>query len=163
MPTDPKLDHLSSYLIDFYLKTIISPESLKRRYDIYHTFKLKFLSKHPDATVNVYGSTAHGICFPDSSCDISVESGENDKSTHQILTEVADLIQKEMSDIFDCQKQQKANNKLTVQLKNSSTCFNFTTALHTSAHKTSALLKAYIELDDRVKVLAMCFRYMAKV
>lgn len=47
MPSQPKLDYLTSYLIDFYLKTIITKDNLKKRYDIYHKFKSKFLAKYP--------------------------------------------------------------------------------------------------------------------
>lgn len=47
MPSDLKLSNLSSFLIDFYLKNVISTEKLNQRYDIFYKFKYKFLQKFP--------------------------------------------------------------------------------------------------------------------
>ena len=47
MPSDLKLSNLSSFLIDFYLKNVISTEKLNQRYDIFYKFKYKFLQNFP--------------------------------------------------------------------------------------------------------------------
>lgn len=47
--------------------------------------------------------------------------------------------------------------------ENGGIVFNFLTGLYPSAHKTSTLLRAYFDLDERARVLAFCFRYLAKV
>ncbi len=117
----------------------------------------------------MYGSTAYGICFNESSCDISIEydqnSSQNDKSSQHIIKDISDLIENEMKDILNVQSIQKSNNKLTLTAFRSenNAIFNFTTGLFSSAHKTSFLLKSYIEMDERVKILSLCFRYIAKV
>ena len=118
----------------------------------------------------MYGSTAYGICFNDSSCDISIEydqnSSQNDKSSQQIIKDISDIIENEMKDILNVQSIQKSNNKLTLTAKNDTNTnivFNFTTGLFSSAYKTSFLLKSYIEMDERVKILALCLRFIAKV
>lgn len=56
-------------------------------------------------------------------------------------------------------------NKLTYKAQNSNfnLQFNFTSGLYPSAYKTSSLIRAYLELDDRAKILAFCFRYIAKL
>ena len=133
----------------------------------------------------MYGSTAYGICFNDSYCDVSIEfessattSTGKPKTSTQILTIVNDLIKNEMSDIFHLktthQNSSKNNknskplvnqnlNKLTVESIDSKIVFNFTTGLFASAHKTATLLRGYFEIDERAKILAFCFRYIAKV
>jgi hypothetical protein len=71
-----------------------------------------------------------------------------------------------MKAIFNVQSIQKSNNKLTLSAKNDNNTnivFNFTTSLFSSAYKTSFLLKSYIEMDERVRVLSLCLRYIAKV
>ena len=47
MPSSSKLEYLSSFLIDFYTKNVISNEKLKQYYDIYFKFKEKFTKKYP--------------------------------------------------------------------------------------------------------------------
>ena len=210
MPGASKLDQLGSFLVNFYQQNVISQEALKKRYDVYHKFKRLFTSLYPgsttnlflcvecdccegsvllslslsvawtDARVNIYGSTAHGACFADSSCDISIEyaseSSSSSLSCSKILGDVCDVLRStDMSDTFDplLFKQMERNrqakkklsiaaNKLSIQARDT-TVFNFSTGLYPSAHKTSALLRAYLELDDRAKILAFVFRYIAKV
>jgi len=173
MPSDKKLSNLSGYLIDFYLKNVISNEKLKERYDIYSKFKQKFLKKYPDAKVNMYGSTAYAICFNDSQVDVDIQfvKSSNKLSSSQILKKVLELIESEMNDTFELDsnkmsQQQKSNNlinKLTLETKNTKIVFNFTCELFSSAYKTSYLIKAYLDLDERARILAFCFRYIAKI
>ncbi len=47
MPSQSKLDALSQFLVEFYLKNIITTSRLKKIYEIYYKFKQKFLSKYP--------------------------------------------------------------------------------------------------------------------
>jgi hypothetical protein len=47
MPSQSKLDTLSLFLVDFYLKNIITTSRLKKIFDIYYKFKQKFLEKYP--------------------------------------------------------------------------------------------------------------------
>jgi hypothetical protein len=128
----------------------------------------------------MYGSIAYGICFNDSSCDISVEfesaiSGKN-KTSNQIIAHVTDLVKNEMADTFHFKINQTSNkqknskqttnqclNKLTIESLDPKITFNFTSGIHPAAHKTSTLLRCYFELDERAKILAFCFRYIAKV
>lgn len=123
----------------------------------------------------MYGSTAYGICFSDSACDISIEhdSGNRDgtnKSSHQLLNNALELIKTEMSDIFNQQNTSTKNrtnssntNKFTVETVDSGIVFNFTSGIFSAAYKTTNLLRAYLELDERAKILAFCFRYIARV
>jgi len=129
----------------------------------------------------MYGSIAYGICFNDSSCDISVEfesaiSGKN-KTSNQIIAHVTDLVKNEMADTFHFKINQTSNkqknskqtnssqclNKLTVESLDPKITFNFMSGIHPAAHKTSTLLRCYFELDERAKMLAFCFRYISKV
>jgi terminal uridylyltransferase len=182
MPTNAKLEQLTHFLVDFYLKNVISQNQIKKIYDIYYKFKQKFLSKHPDAIVNIYGSIAYGICFNESSCDISVEFQNScktaiTKTNAQTIQNVTDLLKTEMYDTFrfnstvlplkKAQKQsQSCLNKFTCETIDSTLkqCFfNFTSGIHPQAHKTATLLKGYFELDERAKILAFCLRYIAKL
>ena len=53
MPSKHKLDELSSFLADFYLKNIISTSQLKRIYETYYKFKEHFLNKYPGNIVKI--------------------------------------------------------------------------------------------------------------
>ena len=128
----------------------------------------------------MYGSMAYGICSNDSGCDIDIDFPNDSKSSTQILKDVLELVKNEMSEIFEPSQFKHINtngkkthssqmsNKLTVSAKKLPQCkekvvFNFTTGLFSTAYKTSTLIKAYFELDERVKILAFIFRYIAKV
>lgn len=131
------------------------------------------LFQNLDAKVNIYGSTAYGVCFNDSQVDIDIES-KHHKSSSQVLRDVSELIKSEMSDTFELSalttntnvKSSKSNsnlNKLSLETRGSKIVFNFTCELFKSAFKTSFLIKAYLDLDERAKILAFCLRYIAKV
>lgn len=128
----------------------------------------------------MYGSIAYGICFNDSSCDISIEfestTSTKNKTSIQIIEHVSDLIKNEMSDTFHFKTNQNSNkqknskqttnqclNKITFESFDSKIVFNFTSGIHPVAHKTSTLLRCYFELDERARILAFCFRFIAKV
>ena len=141
----------------------------------------------------MYGSTAYGICFNDSSCDVSIEfdsaTSNKNKTSNQIISCVTDLIRNEMSDTFHLKttttttnnnqnsnknnknyaktnssnSQNQSPNKYTVESIESKIVFNFTNGLFPTAYKTATLLRGYFELDERAKILAFCFRYIAKV
>jgi hypothetical protein len=118
---------------------------------------------------------AYGICFNDSSCDISVEYDDSvaEKSPIKIISDINVFIKSEMTETFfqedystdEIRISDKTNNlnKLTFKSKSLNILFYFTTGLYTSAYKTSTLLNAYMSLDDRAKILAFCLRYVAKV
>ncbi len=148
-------------------------------------FKIKkknLINKTKAANVNIYGSVAYGICSNDSSCDIDINFGKNNanKSNLNILNDVKEFIKTEMSDVFDSSQFNRSNsnqnsknanqanftnnlNKITFETKKPRVAFNFTSGLYSTAYKTSILIKAYLELDDRAKILAFCFRHIAKV
>lgn len=128
----------------------------------------------------MYGSMAYGICSNDSGCDIDIEFANDSKPSSQILKDVLELVRDKMSDIFDPtqfkqvvtngkkSQSSQTSNKLTVIAKKlpqskEKIVFNFTSGLFVTAYKTSTLFKAYFELDERVKILAFLFRYIAKV
>ncbi len=185
MPEEQKLAHLSSFLTSFYTSNVMSNEALKHSYDVYQKFKARFLEKHPDATVNIYGSVVYGICFNDTPCDISVEFNKDNRTSEQVLTEVNDFIRREMWEEFEVDaantKHIKSSPKLTGKKNKSAGMsanltkltfetkgpvkvqFNFTSSVMANSYKTNLLLRAYMELDERAKILAFCFRYMAKV
>jgi predicted nucleotidyltransferase len=162
----------------------MSSEKLKHCYDVYHEFRAKFLERHPDATVNIYGSVVYGACFNDSPCDISVEFNKDNRTSEQILSDVSEFIRVEMPDRFEIANSSKqikspktlskknktaggmgANlTRLTLESKGPiKAYFNFTSCVMADSYKTSFLLRAYMQLDERAKILAFCFRYMAKV
>ena len=133
----------------------------------------------------MYGSMAYGICSHDSGADIDIDYENHSKSSTQILKDVCDVIKKEMSNVFEPQQINKLynsvsngkgnkhqslpnSNKITLVARktlgnNQKIVFNFTSGLHATAYKTSMLIKAYFELDERVKLLAFSFRHIAKV
>ena len=125
----------------------------------------------------MYGSTVYGICTNDTSCDIDIDFEKTNKSNMQILKDVQELVKKHMCDVFDLNQPSQLNgngksarsnsnnssNKITFDTKKLKISFNFTSGLFSGAYKTSQLIKAYLELDERAKVLAFCFRHMAKV
>ena len=47
MPSNPKLDRLSSYLVEFFTKNVISTNYINIYYEIYQKFKETFLKLHP--------------------------------------------------------------------------------------------------------------------
>ena len=174
LPCDEKLSTLSEYLVDFYTKNVISSDKIKQFYDIYFKFKEKYTAKYPAAAVRMTGSVAHGIAFGDTSCDISIErESKCNQSSSEILSEVKDFIQSQMSDIFVCQsklylstktsKSTTSSNKLTLTTLKSNLVFNFTTGIHSYSYKTNFLIKSYLCLDERARILAFCFRYLAKI
>lgn len=189
MPSKSRLDCLGTYLVDFYSKNIISIERLQHAYEIFKTFRAKFYAKHSNLQfqINMYGSMAHGICFNDSQCEISVElvneaisNSSSGKSPATIIRDINDLIRNEISDQLVSVEEdteflrneakyanleRQNSNKVTFKSKHSThnVIFNFTTGIYPSAYKTSTLLRAYMDLDERAKILALCFRYMAKV
>jgi len=67
-------------------------------------------------------------------------------------------------------KQQNSQNVNKISLvanrsftQNQKIVFNFTSGLFATAYKTSTLIKAYFELDERLKILSFCLRHIAKV
>jgi len=123
----------------------------------------------------LYGSSKYGICFDDSQVDVDIEFVKsNCQSTSQILTAVADFLKDEMPDTFELetssQNKSKSSsnnvnnlNKISYLTKIDQISFNFTSGLFSSAFKTSFLIKSYLELDERARVLAFFLRYIAKV
>ena len=200
MPASDSLDHLSTFLADFYLMNVIASGKLKFCYETYQKFKTRFLGKFPAATINIYGSMAYGLCTEHTTCDISVEFSEENRTSEQILADVEEFVRSEMSDVFASTvaaenqqptapntiatlnqvKSPKISNKKSRTAPNAS-CnasklvfeaksdeystakFQFTSGAMNEAHKTSTLLRAYMQLDERAKILAFGFRYMAKV
>ena len=125
-----------------------------------------------DAKVNLYGSTTYGICSNDSQVDVDIEYVKSNWSTSQILNEVSDFLRTEMNDIFEIDssnntKSSSSNsnnsNKISFLTKKTQILFNFTSELFSSAYKTSFLIKSYLELDARARILGFCLRYIAKV
>jgi hypothetical protein len=55
------------------------------------------------------------------------------------------------------------SNRICFESKQFGIAFNFTNNFYPNAYKTSILLRAYLELDHRAKILAFCLRYIAKV
>lgn len=129
----------------------------------------------------MYGSTAYGICTNETICDIDIDHENHSKSSSQLLRDAGELIKQEMSDLFESSqvtkllngKSNKAQasqnpNKITLTAKKTfknvqKVSFNFTSGLYATAYKTSSLIKAYFQLDERVKILAFVFRHIAKV
>lgn len=200
MPSSGRLDQLSSFLADFYSRNVCSHTRLQQAYALFATFRSKLNAKHSGRyQVHMCGSMAHGVCFNDSACDISIEptttTTTNDSNTMQIMRDVVDLIRDEMSDVFvsvekdveylrseaamrgggGCGERGRANSANRVVFKSSPNksnnnptssggiIFNFLTGVYPSAHKTGTVLRAYMDLDERARILAFCFRYLAKV
>jgi hypothetical protein len=152
----------------------------------FHLIKLNKTKNSKDAKVNIYGSMAYGICTNDTMCDIDVDfDNSSSKSSSHILRDVCEVLKNEMSDTFDAHqinklfngdtsskasKQQSSQsvNKISLAAKRTIGCnqkilFNFTSGLFATAYKTSTLIKAYFELDERLKILSFCLRHIAKV
>lgn len=119
--------------------------------------------------INIYGSMAYGVCFNDSNCDICVELlTATSRSPCQIIKDINEVIMAQMTDVLtpfgdDDLSTETRSNKVMYRSKSLNVVFNFTTGLFTSAYKTSILLRAYMNLDERARVLALCLRYIAKV
>ena len=119
----------------------------------------------------MYGSTLTGICQNNNECDIDVDFNDSVNSREAIGL-ICDFLSTEMSNLFDANEieenrtSQSSKIKLTHKTddsKASSIVFNFTCGLFVNAYRTSTLLRAYMELDERVKVLAFALRYLALV
>ena len=129
---------------------------------------------------------SYGVCFNDSQCDISIEpsppppsSGEaaataREYSPMTIMRDVVELVRTEMSDcLCDLETRESVNrggsgekpssNRIAFKSASNGLVFNFLTGLYPSAYKTSTLLRAYLDLDERARLLAFSFRYMSKV
>lgn len=122
------------------------------------------------ARVDIYGSTAHGICMAESGCDVDVDLSKLHSSSAQTIRELCQFLKKEMSDEFNIEPLMDtrnpkfaSHNRLTLETLNGSGVFNFTTGVYSNGYKTSALLSAYMQLDERAKLLAFSLRYLAKV
>ena len=130
------------------------------------------------------GSMSYGVCFNDSQCDISIEPsppprGEaaataREYSPMTIMRDVVELVRTEMSDcLCDLETREGVNrggsgdkpssNRIAFKSASNGLVFNFLTGLYPSAYKTSTLLRAYLDLDERARLLAFSFRYMSKV
>jgi hypothetical protein len=137
-----KLNLLDSYLMEVYMRNVISEERLKKRYDIFFKFKMLYLRKYPgkcrlrknlllfntqfkisfkEAKINIYGSTVTGICTNDSACDIDVDYDHNiyHKSHHEIINSVLELIREHMRDTFDVEYKDKNNENSLANSMNS--------------------------------------------
>jgi hypothetical protein len=183
MPSEDKIAHLSTFLSNFYTSNVMSSKRLTHCYAVYNEFRSKFLADYPDASVNMYGSVAYGVCFNDSPCDISVEFNSENRTNDEVLAQVGEFIRTRMADRFVVDTPQNSvksspkltgkkakaagsgsMNKLLLETKGSlKTYFNFTSGVMAESYKTSMLLRAYMELDERVKIIALCFRHMARV
>lgn len=104
---------------------------------------------------------AHGCCFNDSMCDISVEFEH--KNVPNLMNQIKEIL---IEKPFGLVKRLEESNRLimeTTSKDNKKLVFNFTNGIYPSAYKTSMLIRAYFELDERVRILALCFKYVAKV
>ena len=127
--------------------------------------------KKSDSRVTMYGSSVTGVCLLTSSCDIDIEfttdAEDDSKLTHkEIMLRVLKVVQEMSGEPFKLKNQNQQPNKLSYEYKLSRTVkimFNFTTGLYPMAHITNSLIRAYMELDERAKVLAFLFRYLARV
>jgi hypothetical protein len=184
MPNDSQLVCLSSFLVDFYQQFIVREDNLKARYDVFYKFKMKLSQIYPELDAHLYGSVASGICYGDSSCDIELkynrhhlDLNKRKMTTSEIINAALDTIKTKLNDTFDVVSFEKSSsldkidtNKLTIfaQIGNGKWSqripFNFTSDLHPdSAYKTSILIRAYMQLDERAKILTFCFRHIARV
>lgn len=128
--------------------------------------------------MNMYGSMAYGVCFTSTQCDIAVEFNKDNRTSQQTLAEVSSFIAEHMRDCLKSSAEpvgkqdatkpagvsKSSTNKLAFKSKSmTSAVFNFTSGVATDGYQTATLLRAYLELDERAKLLAFLFRYMARV
>ena len=118
----------------------------------------------------MHGSTAHGICMAESGCDVDVDLSKLHSSSVQTIRELCQFLMKEMCNEFNVEPLMDtrspkcaSHNRLTLQTIDGGGVFNFTTGSYSNGFKTSALLSAYMQLDERAKLLAFSLRYLAKV
>ncbi len=104
---------------------------------------------------------AYGCCFNDGMCDISVEFEH--RNVPNLMNQIKEILIKKP---FGLVKRLEESNRLIMETNskdNKKLVFNFTNGIYPSAYKTSMLIRAYFELDERVRILALCFKYVARV
>lgn len=109
----------------------------------------------------------------DSWCDVDVDLMKGHGSGSITLKELSEFIKTEMSDVFDVTHlstnssaktvKTPVHNRLLLETINNRTVFNFTSGVYPNGYKTSDLIRAYMHLDQRAKILAFALRYLAKV
>ena len=127
----------------------------------------------------MYGSVVTGICQNSNECDIDVDFNDGIRNANMTSREavglICDFLSEEMSHVFDVNEVQENRSSQSSRIKlkhkmassdNKTTqtiVFNFTCGLFVKAHRTSTLLRAYMHLDERARVLAFSLRYLASV
>ena len=119
-----------------------------------------------EADVNLYGSTASGFCLKDSLIDIEITI-EN-QSSDPIFNLINDFILKNndyLSIDLDSINIDNDDSSITCKLKDTADNINFQFTFNKNpfSYRTSRLFYFYSKLDCRFKLLAFCFRYLAKV
>lgn len=126
----------------------------------------------------MYGSVLTGICQNSNECDIDVDFNDGVRNANMTSREaiglICDFLSEEMAHVFDVAEvtENRSSQSSRIKLKHKMTTadnrsqtivFNFTCGLFVKAHRTSTLLRAYMDLDERAKVLAFALRYLASV
>ena len=103
------------------------------------------------------GSMLYGVCYNDSQCDISIKllsppSIKTSSKDITAMTYILDILKQEMTDCLTFIRE-KDKHSVFMSVSNHMV-FNFFTDFYPSAYKTSSLLRAYLDLDDRARPLA---------
>lgn len=54
MPSQEKLEHLSSFIKSFYKSNLISSDKLSHYYEVFGKFKARFVAKYPGKSIALY-------------------------------------------------------------------------------------------------------------
>ena len=113
--------------------------------------------------MNLFGSTASGFCLKDSPIDIDVNF--DNKQPYDSLEIINQFLQSNMSDRFHLNEiDMSQQNKIIVKTTRDDLLKCYLSCSHYSySYRTSALINYYSKLDERFKILAFCFRHLARV
>jgi hypothetical protein len=114
------------------------------------------------------GSMLYGVCYNDSQCDISIKllslpSVKTPSKDTTEMTYILDILKHEMTDDLTFIRGEEKDKHSVFMSVSNHMVFNFFTDFYPSAYKTSSLLRAYLDIDERARPLAFFFRYIFKV
>lgn len=184
MPSRGRLNHLSAYLLEFYSRaTTANAARVKHAYELVDRVRERLAPSH-NVQVRICGSMWYGVCTSDTQCDVSIEpvgaaAAATQPETERVLRQVAEIVRTDMTDLLkplteadrlvktiatgNAASFDRANRHSFRSVDAPAVVVNFISGVYPSAYQTASLLRAYLDLDERARVLAFCFRHMAKV
>lgn len=164
-PTSAVLKKLNEFLEAEVVSNACKAKVLKQRDAAYEKISAKIINIWPEASVNMVGSSYHGMGLANSDLNISV-GGVNDEAT-PIATMSALFA---LTELFETHKNDFANFERHFSEEKKPPFMSFlyegrlpctVLILNDTSHRLAKLLKEYGKIDDRCRKLCILFRKWA--